>query len=181
MGRLLLLNGNIDRLCIDVDYIGKRQRKIAAIIDTGSYHSFMGIKHVRRLGYEGNILNREKILPIYGITSEMKWKSNTIRLSEISENTVIHAACMIKIKHIKIGDIDFPSPAIWIPISITFDSKKNLHVKYIKENILLIGTDLLRMMNYGVEVDDKPVFVFSKSKENYRPEPDDSFLKFAKY
>ena len=179
MGKLLLLNGNVDKLQIDIVCTGTYQRKIEAVIDTGAYHSFMGIRYVLRLGYEQNALNSKKIVPIYGFTSEPKRRNSTIQLSEVNERTEIPAAYMLEIKHIKIGDIDFPTPIIWVPIIITFNAKKEIHIRYIRENIMLIGTDLLRMLNYGISVEDKPVFKFSKSKNNYRPKPDyDLFLRF---
>jgi len=138
------------------------------------------MKHVLRLGYEQSVLNPKKILPIYGISSDLKQRNNPVRLSDVSEWTEIPAAYMLEIKNIKIGDIDFPSPTILVPIIITFNAIREIRIKYIRENEMLIGTDLLRMLNYGIEVENKPVFVFSKSKNKYRPEPEDNiFLRFV--
>jgi len=162
MGKLRIEDKTTDRLIISVKYTGLNGRKriASAIIDTGAYVTYIGIAYIRAFGSTVDLGNIKlgQLRPMYGITDvplKTRYKSDE----------KICASFPIKLKNIIFDDIEVSSPTVRVPVSFCYDSRKKVikNIKFEREDLFLIGTDILRNYNYAVNIDSIPFFMLSNS------------------
>jgi len=165
-----------DKIKIPVEYISKdgKVREFDTIIDPGSNVSYMTISYIRELGFDVNLANLTRttqLVGMYGITDTMYLGKRP----RPDPNKRIHASWAFQFRNIIIGGIIIPSPIIRIPLSFKFSSNRTMEDKQFEEregkSYILIGTDILRNYNYGVDEDKKlrPIFVLTKPKRVIQP------------
>ena len=168
---LKIIKNSTERILIPVEYNAgtKSPKKIEleTIVDTGSYASYLGYDMLSRLGIEVtnntifNAIKYRKLFPFVGITdSETTYPK---KWSEASEK--IYASLSIRLNSIILGAVKIKSPSICIPLSFYIASKENYNnINFEQHNLVLIGMDILREFNIGVDIENENSHVFRFSQ-----------------
>ena len=112
------------------------------------------------------IEHKDKLVPMYGITGinheyPRKWLEQPER---------IYASLPISLKRMYLGkDTVIPSPVVHIPVSFDVSKSKGYcNVRFERRDLVLIGMDILREFNFGVDIMDidggTPFFKISRAK-----------------
>jgi len=147
------------KIYIPVTYVGisKETKIIHTLIDTGATVSYMGINYIEGLGYKFNLngLTLNHLVGMYGITDNEP--SSTGKQPRPHPNKRIYASCALDIKNIILDDIVITTPRIRIPVSFTYSTDGTIiNPQFERKNSAIIGTDILRKYNYGVNADHSP-------------------------
>jgi hypothetical protein len=142
-------------------------KKLDAIIDTGAYTSYVGVDSLYRLGYrvDASLIekNKSQLISMTGITGDR----HTYPRKLPKPDDKIYAAFPLKLKSIRFSSaIIISSPIIYIPLSFCVVQKNKYNISFERRNIVLIGMDILRCFNFGVdiEIEDAPMFILSSPK-----------------
>ncbi|MCL1863496.1 MAG: hypothetical protein FWF78_08015 [Defluviitaleaceae bacterium] len=154
-----------DKIRVQIYHVKENKAKeMTAIIDTGAYNSYLGDNALKRIGYEINIdkvnKHKDRLIPMQGITGENHIYPR--KCPDISEK--IYASLPIKLSNLYFSTtIVVDSPTIHLPVS--FHVQKNdvfVDISFEQRDIVLIGMDILRDFNFGVDIEQLPFFSISR-------------------
>lgn len=172
MGKLQIKGKSTDRIYIPVKYVSHygKERKVDTIVDTGSNISYIGISHIKGLKYQVDLnkLTLNNLIGMYGITGAIPSPSGKQPKPKPDEK--IYASWAVNLKSIILDDIIINCPQVYIPVSFCFSGKQELtNIQFEKSNLALLGTDILRNFNYGVNINSTPIFTITKPTRNIPP------------
>ncbi|MCL2386925.1 MAG: hypothetical protein FWC89_05155 [Defluviitaleaceae bacterium] len=168
MGKLTITFNEFDRIRIPIHYCGQAgiTKKFPTIVDTGSNANYLGLSHITALDYQvEKIPQFESLVAMHGITGD----TSRFPRPWPNSNERIYAAYRIQLKALALDKHTIiPSPFVHVPVSFCVQNKQIRNLKFEHKNLALIGTDILRELNYGINIDDsaKPLFTFSKPTRN---------------
>jgi len=167
MGKLPIKGKTTDRLFVTIRYTGRNgiQRKAPALIDTGAYVTYMGIDYIKALGRTVDLskIKLTQLRHMYSITDAPPTTKQ--KLPKPKPDEKIYAAVSFKLKNMIFDDIEIPSPIVRVPVSFCYDTNKKeiRKIKFEREDLFLIGTDILRNFNYSVNIDSILFFALSNT------------------
>ena len=173
MGQLEIRRKTADKVYISVEYVShfrEISRITETLIDTGATISFVGINIISGLKYNIDLdkLTLENLVGMYGITGAEP--SRTRKQPKPKPRERIYAAWAVNLKKIIVDDIVINSPQVFIPLSFNFSAERKIaNVRFERVNMALIGTDILRNYNYGVNIDESPIFTITTPTREIPP------------
>jgi|GEM_PF-3762677 len=166
MGKVRIKKNDFDKMLINATYIGalaKKELTVPTVIDSGATTSYMGIEIIRGLGVDFDLskLTLGMMVAMYGIGGAKP--SATGKHPRPASGARVYASFSPRnqvVSEMKLNDFVIPSPEIRIPVSFCVSATNTLtHIQFERQNDIIIGTNILRNYNYGVNTDETPVFI----------------------
>ena len=180
MAKLSVTLQNDEKIRIQIAQIASRQshqREVTAIVDTGAFVSYFGAEALKSMlgqSIELSHIEQEKhrLVPMHGITGAQhtyprKWPKPEER---------IYASFPTELVTLQLGeDIQIRNPLIYIPVSFCVTEQREYDIRFERKNDAIIGMDILRSFNFGLDFDEKeyPVFYLSPRSKRYRKRGED--------
>jgi hypothetical protein len=82
----------------------------------------------------------------------------------------MHASWAVDLKRMEIDDIIINTPKVNIPLSFCLSTQGKIgDIIFEKKDYAILGTDILRNFNYGVNVNATPYFIINKPTRTVPP------------